>query len=193
MKNRKLLLLAVGTVIAASLVLTGCFGSGSDTSTNAADEFGSLSSFTAKTLEGEKFTQDDIAKRDITVMNFWGVNCSLCIKEFPELGEFSNSLPDNVQVVTVCIDADEVGDVTTAKQYARGSKFYGPTLGSWDGDLKEVVDRIQYTPTTLIVNSDGELIGDAIIGTQDDLTGTLLDAVNSALKSEGKSEISLKE
>lgn len=191
MKKRKLLMIAAVTIIAAALMLTGCSGS-DDESVNAADEFGSLSSFTAKTLDGGTFTQDDLAKKDITVVNFWGVDCSHCIKEFPELGEFSESLPDNVQVITVCIDADEVGDRTNAKSYARGAGFHGPTLYTWDGDLAKVVERVQYTPTTVIADSEGKLHGSAIIGAQDDLTKTLLDAVNSALKDEGKPEISLK-
>ena len=65
---------------------------------------GSLASFSARTLEGELFTQEDIAAKDVTVVNFWSLTCGPCIAEMPDLAEFSKALPDNVQVVTVCLD-----------------------------------------------------------------------------------------
>ena len=48
-----------------------------------------------------------------------------------------------------------------------------------------------YTPTTVLANSDGTLVGEAIIGGQADLSATYLEAVNQALTAGGKEEISL--
>ena len=75
-------------------------GSGADSPAGTASMLGSLQSFTALTLDGESFTQDDIAAKDITVLNFWALTCPPCIAEMPELASFAGALPDNVQVVT---------------------------------------------------------------------------------------------
>lgn len=69
--------------------------------------------------------------------------------------------------------------------------YEGVTLLSGDGDFKGLCDNIQYTPTTVLVDAEGNLMGDAIIGGQEDLSGTFLTAVNAALKSSGKAEIGL--
>lgn len=36
---------------------------------------GSLKSFTAGTLDGKTFTQEDIQARDVTIVNFWALTC----------------------------------------------------------------------------------------------------------------------
>ena len=50
-----------------------------------------------------------------------------------------------------------------------------------------------YTPTTIFADAGGSLIGDAVIGGQEDLSGTFLAAVNKVLVESGKAEISLEE
>lgn len=46
-----------------------------------ASELGSLKSFTAGTLDGGVFTQEDIAAKEVTVVNFWAMTCGPCIVE----------------------------------------------------------------------------------------------------------------
>ena len=58
-------------------------------------------------------------------------------------------------------------------------------------EYSTVDGNIQYTPTTVFVDSEGNFVGDAIVGGQEDLSGTFLTAVNAALKASGKAEISL--
>ena len=48
-----------------------------------------------------------------------------------------------------------------------------------------------YTPTTLFADSQGNLVGDAVIGVQKDLSGTYTAAVNRVLAASGKDEISV--
>ena len=50
-----------------------------------------------------------------------------------------------------------------------------------------------YTPTTVFADSEGRLVGGAVIGGQKDLPGTFLAAVNDALQAGGKAEVSLEE
>lgn len=197
--------LLLGGALALGL-LAGCGGEGQpsetprpsaaavETTPDAAEEgtasaLGSLASFTAGTLEGGIFTQDDIAEKDVTVINFWALTCGPCIAEMPDLAEFEKALPDNVQLITVCLDG--YGNEEFAGSVLEEAGYEGVTLISGDGDLANLCRNLMYTPTTVFVDSEGNLAGDALIGGQEDLSGAFLEAVNQVLTAGGKDEISL--
>ncbi len=207
MKTKKCSALFFTAAFAVSLLLSGCASdappvsntppaedaaqSGGKTDTGTASKLGVLKSFTADTLDGGVFTQDDIMNRDVTVINFWSTTCGPCIAEMPDLAAFAEALPDNVAVITVCLDGARVPD--TAKELLNKAGFEGTTLITGSEDLIDVCRNIQYTPTTVFVDNEGNLAGDAIIGGQKDLSETFLKAINSVLNAEGKEEISLEE
>lgn len=150
---------------------------------------GSLASFSAGTLDGETFTQDDLAARDVTVLNFWALTCPPCIAEMPDLAAFAKALPDNVAVVTVCLDG--YGSEDAVREILEEAGFEGATLITGDGDLADLAGNLMYTPTTVLADSAGALVGEAIIGGQADLSGVYLEAVNQALEAGGKEAVSL--
>lgn len=154
-----------------------------------AAELGCLKSFSAGTLDGGIFTQEDIQAKDMTVIDFWSVTCRPCIAEMPDLAAFAKALPDNVQVVTVCLDG--MGNEAFAREILKKAGFEGVTLISGDGDLLDLCANLMYTPTAVLVDSEGDLVGDEIVGGQEDLSGTFLDAVNEALEAGGKERIDL--
>ena len=149
-----------------------------------------LKTFTAQTLDGGTFTQEDIKSKDVTVINFWTTSCGPCIAEMPDLAAFEKAMPENVQLVTVCLDAIW-GAEESAKKILQESGYEGITLVSGDGDFENICNNIQYTPTTIFIDAEGNMVGDAIIGGQKNLSETFLNAVNAVLKSGGKAEISL--
>ena len=155
---------------------------------DASTGLGTLASFTAGTLDGGTFTQDDIMAKDVTVINFWALSCGPCIVEMPDLAEFAGALPDNVQLVTVCLDGN--GNEDTAREVLEKAGFEGVTLISGSGDLLDLSRNLMYTPTTVFVDGEG-MVADAVIGGQEDLSGTFLAAVNAVLEGSGKAEISL--
>ncbi len=204
MKNKKSMTWLLCAVLAVCLLGAGCSGGApasqdapaqsqdsGDTAAGTAAELGSLQSFSAGTLDGGTFTQEDIQAKDITLLNFWALTCGPCIAEMPDLAAFAAALPDNVQVVTVCLDGS--GNEETARDVLSEAGFEGITLISGDGDLAALCGNLMYTPTTVLADGEGNLVGDAIIGGQEDLSGTLLEAVNAALAAGGKAEISLEE
>ena len=155
---------------------------------DAGTGLGTLASFTAGTLDGGTFTQDDIMAKDVTVINFWALSCGPCIVEMPDLAEFAGALPDNVQLVTVCLDGN--GNEDTAREVLEKAGFDGVTLISGSGDLLDLSRNLMYTPTTVFVDGEG-MVADADISRQEDLSGTFLAAVNAVLEGSGKAEISL--
>lgn len=203
MNAEKRILLLLGTALL--LLLAGCGGKSvpsespaeetqssqapAEEEKDGAAALGSLAAFSAGTLDGGTFTQDDIAAKDVTVLNFWALTCPPCIAEIPEIAAFEQALPDNVAMVTVCLDG--YGNEDSVNEVLEQAGFEGVTLISGDGDLLDLAGNLMYTPTTVLADSGGTLVGEAIIGGQADLAAAYLEAVNQALTAGGKDEISL--
>ncbi len=177
MKNKRAFLPILSALLILCLAAAGC------------SESGRFGSFSAATLDGGKFTGKDIEKKDLTIINFWGTFCPPCIAEMPDLAAFEKALPDNVQLITVCVDAQ--GNEETAKELVSYAGYEGVTLTSGDEAFNKMLEVAQAVPVTIFVGPDGEQIGEEILGMQPDLESAYLSAVNSALKELGKAEISL--
>lgn len=202
MKNRAKMILALGMSLALAAAIMGCSGEKEPSGAGAGVDvdvqedggtqpeesgLGTLQSFEAGTLDGGTFTQEDIAAKDVTIVNFWSLTCGPCIEEMPDIAEFAKTLPDNVQLITVCLDGSS--NTENAKGILQEAGFEGVTLISGTGDIQKVCGNIQYTPTTIVVDKDGNIIGEEIIGKREDLADVYTDAVNYALKGMGKAEI----
>ncbi len=198
MKNNRLkALLLVSTISLASFA--GCGTNADNSSQNeevdaAAEEetinkdFSDLSSFTAKTADGSTFTQDDFAKADLTVINVWGTTCGPCVDEMPSLAAFEKALPDNVNLMTFCLDGEYDPDSMNA--ILKDSGFEGVTIVNGDGDLETFTSEIVYTPTTVFVDSKGKMVTKAIIGADPELEAGYTKKINKALSAMGKEPIS---
>lgn len=150
-----------------------------------------LGEFQARTLKGGSFTQEDIAAKDVTVLNMWSTTCGPCVNEMPEIAAFAAALPENVQVVTYCFDG--LVNEARADRVLQNADFQGTTLITADGGLKDVLNLVQYTPTTIFVSKDGTVVGDALVGVPEDLQKTYLERVNDVLDSLGERGITLEE
>ena len=125
-------------------------------------QFHALSSFTAQTLDGGVFTQEDLAQKDITIMYVWTTFCGFCVDEMPELKEFAESLPENVQLITYCGDGSFSPDL--AKKILDENGIELVTLISGDGDFRKLDYELMYTPTAVFFNSKGEVVEEFLIG-----------------------------
>lgn len=206
MKNKKLCSVLLGLTVSIMAGTVGC-GKTEDIAPSpevpvqeeedegelegTAAALGSLQSFNAESLEGDAFTEEDIQGKDVTIINFWALTCPPCIAEMPELAALEKALPEHVQLITVCLDG--ASDKESTKSILEDVGFEGVTLVTGDGDLAALCGSIRYTPTTVLVNGEGNLVGDAIIGGQEELADAYLAAVNAVLKAEGKAEVSLEE
>ena len=171
MDRKKLPALFLAMLLTLGL-LAGCSG-------EEAGDGGSFSSFAGGTLDGGTFTQEEIK----------GMFCNPCRAEMPDLAAYAKALPDNVQLITICVDA--LNDPEETVEFLAGCGYEGVTIVTGDEALVSVVNGVQSFPTTIFVNSKGEVVGSTITGMQRDLAGTYTAEVNKALAAEGKAEISV--
>ena len=167
------------------ILLSGC--SASDPSGAGESGFPDLVSFTAQTLDGSEYTEKDLAPVELTMINIWATYCGPCLREMPELAELERELPDNIALITYCIDC--AGDTSYAEEILADAGFEGVTLVAGSGDWEDLLGEIQYVPTTVFVDSDGKMVGQAVIGAPGNAISAYTGAINDALRSLGKDEI----
>ena len=125
---------------------------------------------------------------DVTAINIWSTTCGPCIREMPELAEFADSLPDNLRIMTWCIDAEYSPDAGQISDFLSECGFTGVTLTSGDGDLSALLNELMYTPTTVFVDGAGNLLCEPVIGAGD-IAENYTIAFNEGLKKLGKDPI----
>lgn len=123
---------------------------------------GDLTAFSAKTMEGKEFTQENLADYDMTVINIWSTSCGYCIEEMEGLEKFYEQLPDKVNFITICADAGFSMDLATAILEKKGATY--ETLIGNSSLNDAIMKNVAGTPTTVFVDSKGNLIGSALVG-----------------------------
>lgn len=123
-----------------------------------------IPTFQAKTITGKPVTNEIFAAKKITVVNIWGTFCPPCIGEMPALGEMARSLPNDAQIIGLVCDASEGSpQIQKAINITReaGADFVNIVP---DKNLISFMENVEAVPTTIFVNSNGEVVGKAIIG-----------------------------
>lgn len=141
-----------------------------------------LGDFTAQTLDGSEFTQQNIADYDLTIINFWGTSCPPCINEMPDIAELEQKLANensNVALITYCLDGAYSPETCAA--ILENSGYTGITLVSSDGVLGDLADSVMYIPTTVFVYGDGEAAL-SLVGGQTDIEGEYMSRADALLK-----------
>ncbi len=159
----------LAALFAATLLLTGC---GDDSAENHLHNSAQASpvaqvvpNFTTKTITGATVTNEIFAAKKITMINIWGTFCPPCIGEMPELGEMARNLPADAQIIGLVCNADEnsAQQIQEALRITResGADFVNLLLSD---ELAKFIENVEAVPTTIFVNSKGEVVGEAIIG-----------------------------
>ena len=124
--------------------------------------------FSSADLDGNKITDEIFSNADVTVVNVWGTFCPPCIREMPELAAWQKSMPKNVQIIGIVCDVTSSGDkrgVSNAKAILKraGATFTNIVA---DESLSTLLNGIQFVPTTFLVDKNGGIVGEMIVGAQ---------------------------
>ncbi len=183
MKTMTKNLAVVFIAIALAFGFVGCANSGSESGTSSTKEGSDVKSqltefpnFSSTDLDGNQVTGDIFSQKKYTVVNFWGTYCSPCIGEMAELGSWANEMDDDAQLIGVVIDATgtDAQEYETARSIcsAKGVTFTNVCANS---TFSSALSSLVAVPTTVIVDSNRQVVAGPIVGAQ-------VDAYKSALE-----------
>ena len=145
-----------------------------------------MTDFTTATMDGATFTNDDLADYKLTMVNVWSTTCKYCIEEMPGLELLHNSLPEGVNLIGICLDGDFNAEV--AKQIMDESGVTFPVLLNSDSLTQSLTGYVSSLPTTVFVDSKGNLVGQGIagvpaLGSDQDVADAYLELIDERLGS----------
>lgn len=125
-----------------------------------------------QTFDGEEVRLGDlISQNKVTLINFWGTFCGSCIQEMPWLEEVAqNYKDDGFGIVGICMDvADEEGNIQDdlledGKEIVKQTGVTYPCVIGIP-EINEIYSFNAF-PTTFIVDSEGNMIQDPILGSK---------------------------
>ena len=140
-------------------------------------------SFEGKTLEGSDINSGVFAQNSVTVVNFWFSDCPPCLAELGELNEVNEELKkyggEVIGVNTYTFGGDEKAIKEAAGILKQKNASYRNLWVSKDSDLAKLTKEIVGYPTTYVVDRNGTIVGEPILGGID----------NEALKEELQKQI----
>lgn len=148
--------------------------------TTACAEVG-LMNFSTQDMEGNEVTQEIFADYDITMVNVWATWCGYCVEEMPELAKLKDMLPENVNLITICDDADVETELAQQILDASGANFQ--TLKVSEDMRKNFMSQVYAFPTTYFVDSEGTVLVQPLEGVPslEDVAETYLEIIEQIL------------
>lgn len=125
---------------------------------------GTISGFKAKSLDNEEVTDDIFAGYDITMINVWATYCGSCKDEMKDLGELYDSIPEGMNMISICTDSEQEKELAKNILDKNGCKFI--TLIPDDVLTDTLLSNVSGVPTTFFVDSEGNVIGEPITGSR---------------------------
>lgn len=135
-----------------------------ETSVESEENTNLFPAFELKNLDEETVTEAMFSEHELTLVNIWGTTCAPCIREMPELEKLQNNYKDEgLKVVGIIADGN----------YLAGREIVNALLLTYEHIIPDedfalgYLSQFQFVPTTLFVNSDGEIIGNPMVGAYD--------------------------
>ena len=143
---------------------------GSDMTTPPDD--GSMQKFPAfegKDLDGNTVKSDELFYANaVTVVNFWFTTCGPCVGELAELDALNNELAEKggtlIGINAFTLDGNETA-ISEAKDVLmkKGASYKNVYFDS-GSDAGKFVEKVYAYPTTYVVDRNGNIVGEPIVG-----------------------------
>lgn len=127
--------------------------------------------FQAQTLDGKPVDQGIFADARLTMVNVWTTWCGSCVDELPDLENLSEQLKDlDVQLLGIAYDTYDprakvnVELLELAMEITKRTGVTFPTLIPDSHLMDGLLQGMLGYPTTFFVDSQGNLVGDPVLG-----------------------------
>ena len=145
--------------------------------------------FTGKDFDGNDVDSSLFSQNAVTVVNFWFTTCPPCIGELPVLNALNEALVEagageviGINVYTLDGSSREISKAANAmaKQEAAYRNIYFDS----SSEAGQFADNIMAFPTTYLVDRNGGIIGEEIVGSINDdaAIDDLLDRIDAIIE-----------
>jgi thiol-disulfide isomerase/thioredoxin len=108
------------------------------------------------TIDGTKISMDSL----VVLINFWATNCTVCIKEMPQLISTYNQFnKQGFALIAAAIPDDPPSQVLN---YTRQQKLPFPVMHDGLSEISSQFGDVNLTPTALIFDQQGHLLEQTI-------------------------------
>ena len=112
-------------------------------------------SVTFITIEGQKISLHEMRGK-VVLVNFWATSCSICRAEMPELIQtYQQYRARGLELVAVAMSYD---DPARIQPYIRKHGLPFPVVWDKSGEFGRRFYDVNATPTTFIVDKDGQIV-----------------------------------
>ena len=126
-------------------------------------------SFTGKDLDGNEVKSDDLFSGNaVTVVNFWFTTCGPCVGELGDLEKLNKELGEKggelIGINAFTLDGDKKSISEAKEVLDKNGASYRNVYFDSDSDAGKFTAGIYAYPTTYVVDRNGNIVGDPIVG-----------------------------
>ena len=124
--------------------------------------------FSGKDLDGNDVDNTLFSQNAVTLVNFWFSGCKPCVEELGDLNQLNEELKAKggavVGINTDTLDGGEDAIAEAKSILSEKGASYSNIYFAWDSDAGNLVSQIFSYPTSILVDRNGNIIGDPIVG-----------------------------
>ena len=135
---------------------------------NNAENVSPFKNFSGKDFDGNSVDESLFSDNAVTVLNFWFTGCKPCVAELPKLNELNDAIKsmggEVVGINTETFDGNEAAiQEASAILESQGAKYRNLSIDS-ASDAGKYASDIMAFPTTILVDRNGNIVGDPLLG-----------------------------
>ena len=135
---------------------------------NNAENVSPFKNFSGMDFDGNSVDESLFSENAVTVLNFWFTGCKPCVAELPKLNELNEAIKsmggEVVGINTETFDGNEAAiQEASAILENQGAKYRNLSIDS-ASDAGKYASDIMAFPTTILVDRNGNIVGDPLLG-----------------------------
>ncbi|MEG6522550.1 TlpA family protein disulfide reductase [Desulfotomaculum sp. 1211_IL3151] len=124
--------------------------------------------FRTKTLDNKEINSSIFKDSKLTMINVWATFCNPCIEELPDLQRLYEEVKgDKINVIGIVSDTPDSDNEELARKILSKAGVKYTNIIPDEQIVNSLLNNIVAVPTTLFVDSEGNIIGDLEIGSMD--------------------------
>lgn len=162
-------------------------GSESTDQNDSSEEITPFKSFSGKNFDGNSVDESLFSNNAVTVVNFWFTGCKPCVAELSKLNELNDAIKamggEVIGINTETFDENKSAIKEAASILeSQGVKYRNLSIDS-TSDAGKYASDIMAFPTTILVDRNGNIVGDPMLGGIDnqDNYDTLMKQIQSVI------------